>query len=1060
MRSTDPFARWGAFIYRVRWPVLVIWLVVLGVCGVLAPKASHVLKTTGIDAPKSDSGVASRILSEKFNVSALNNTFVVFRSDQLTVDNARFRRAVDRAAERVARAKGVTEVITYYDSRIAQLVSRDRHTTIMLAALKGDQGETQTYVDGVRHSLDGVTLEHYVTGNPAILRDFTKTSDKDLRRAEMFTFALVLLLLLLAFRTVVSAAVPLVLGAAAVVAATAVIYVIGSVTDTSIFALNVASMIGLGLAIDFSLIVVSRFREELAAGRDPESASAVTMATAGRSIVFSGVTVMLGMLVLTLLVDLVGVRSISLGVLLVAATAVLAGVTLLPALLGVLGHRLERLRVIPKGPPKPEREGFWYRFSRTIMRRPLAWLLASLAVLLVLAWPAHNLKMLGSTAEIIPGSTESVKGVKILDAEFGKNVLSPIQIVLTTPKKDGVFTKKFLDGLDKLSNTLAADPRASSVQSLATYMAPAPRDGRYEHLKPVYDFWPAPKLTNLKPGELAQGFFVRHFIDVWVPKGPQNPAFFGFGMFRFESGVVHRLRVTPTLQVYRPLTGRLNVRAGRTLTIWRKANFRRRFKGEQVAAGTQVTLNPGDQLVIPKLTPVTVGAAGGPAQMIAVVAFNVRPGVQPQDNWLEANPTADPFTGVMRKVIGGGLGMTFAKGETEIKLDEFRDDPHVRLPRHFHHGPEMIVVKSGTFTVFESPEMVVTAPNGRAVDAPYDTPLPLTRGGKGVVQGFGVHRSWNHQGVYAKIWSLRMIDANAPDITLVGVREIAKSFVNLDGGGDTTVINVVPRFSPYDHRQEEFVTAIRNLIIPSISGIAGAKAYVGGPTANLIDFRSDLYGKFPYLVGAVLLLTFLLLMMFFQSVFLPLKAIVLNICSILATYGVLVLIFQHGWGSGLFHFQPVNAITVITPAILFVILFSLSTDYEVFMLSRVKEYYEQTHDNEEAVAAGLQRTGGIITTAGLILIGVFGSFATAGIITIKEIGLGLAIGILIDTVIVRTIMVPATMRLAGDINWWMPVWLKRIVPKLGEGPVGEIGLAPATAVPERERIAVEEQTAE
>ena len=143
----------------------------------------------------------------------------------------------------------------------------------------------------------------------------------------------------------------------------------------------------------------------------------------------------------------------------------------------------------------------------------------------------------------------------------------------------------------------------------------------------------------------------------------------------------------------------------------------------------------------------------------------------------------------------------------------------------------------------------------------------------------------------------------------------------------------------------------------------------------------------------------------------------------------------------MFGFESINGIGVITPAILFVVMFSLSTDYEVFMLSRIKENYDRTGDNEESVATGLQHTAGIITAAGLILIGVFGSFATAGIITLKEIGLGLAIGVLIDTVLVRTIMVPTTMRLAGDVNWTMPAWLKRIVPELREGPVGDIGLA-------------------
>ncbi|MGH9174147.1 MAG: MMPL family transporter, partial [Vicinamibacterales bacterium] len=217
---------------------------------------------------------------------------------------------------------------------------------------------------------------------------------------------------------------------------------------------------------------------------------------------------------------------------------------------------------------------------------------------------------------------------------------------------------------------------------------------------------------------------------------------------------------------------------------------------------------------------------------------------------------------------------------------------------------------------------------------------------------------------------------------------------------------------------------------------------VGGNSASYQDFEEALYGRFPLLVGAVLLLTFFILMMFFQSLFLPIKAVFLNLMSILATYGALTLIFQHGYGAGLLGFESLESMSAITPAVLFVILFSLSTDYEVFMLSRVKENYHETHNNEEAVASGLQHTAGVITAAGLILIGTFGSFAVADILTVKEIGVGLAIGVLIDATIVRVIMVPATMRLAGSANWWMPAWLKSIVPELKEGPVGDIAPLP------------------
>ena len=796
------------------------------------------------------------------------------------------------------------------------------------------------------------------------------------------------------------------------------LYLIGSLADTSIFALNIASMIGLGLAIDFSLIVVSRFREELAKHKDPQLATAITMATAGRSIVYSGITVMLAMLVLTVMVDLMVIRSISLGVLLVAATALIAGVTLLPAVLGLLSFKLERLRVIPKGKPKPEEQGFWYRFSHAVMRRPVVWLSVSLAIIVVLAWPAREMKLLGATPKLLPGAAESVKGVDILNEEFGENLLSPIQIVVTTPD-EGVFTPKFLVALDRLTNSLEADPRAASVTSLATYMVAEPRDGRWSRITAKHDFAPAPDISNLEEDEVTPGVFLENTIDVWADEVPHSPGYFGFARFNFPSGADHQLKVTPTFQVYRVNTGSLTIEASGPVKLWRNADFGERDKGQDIAAGTEVTLAPGDQLTVPPQTGVRLQADEA-TEMIVAVIFHVRPGIEEQTTWLDGEPTSDPFQGIPRDVIGGGLGSNFPRGEANIKLDLSRTEAGARFPRHLHPGPELIVVESGTLTIFSSPEMVMTGADGRVKEGPFDTPIPLEPGAKAVVQGYGIHRARNAGDEEAEVWSLRVLAADKPAFALIGLREFAKTFVNLDGGNNATVINVVPRFAPYDDRQKEFVNDIRKLIVPSFAGLGDHETYVGGTTAQFMDFSDKLYDRFPFVIGAVLLLTFIVLMMFFQSVFLPLKAILMNLASILATYGVLVLIFQHGWGSDLFRFDPVGAIGVVTPAIVFVILFALSTDYEVFMLSRIKEYWNETHDNEESVARGLQHTAGVVTAAGLILIGVFGSFATAGIITIKEIGLGLAIGVLIDTVLVRTIMVPATMRLAGAANWWMP----------------------------------------
>ncbi|HEV8462205.1 MAG TPA: MMPL family transporter [Gaiellaceae bacterium] len=1031
--STDPFARLGGFIYRRRKWVLGIWLVALLVCAPLAGKANGILKAGGIEVPGSGSKDAAQILSSKFKVSALNNAAIVFHSDNLKVGDARFKSQVKAAAARVRNAEGVTNVVTYYKTLLPTLVSKDRHTTVVFASLKGDEGTTQTYIKGVRKAIGNVTLTHYVTGEAAVNHDFSVRSDKDLRKAEVLTFTLVFLLLLVTFRTLVSAFLPLLLAAGAVLSGTAGIYLIGSTTNTSVFALNVASMIGLGLAIDFSLIVVSRFREELEKRGDVEGALVMTMATAGRSILYSAVTVMLGMIVMSLLVDLMVIRSISIGVLVVAFTSLIAGLTLLPAVLALLGPRVEKWRVLPKRSEKPEEEGFWYRWSHAIMRHPWRYLSLSLGIILILALPVLQLRMLGSTPKLLPHDEESVKGLEYIDDQFGKNELQPIQIVLTTPKGK-VFTPKFLTGLDTLSNTLQADRRANGVTSLATYMAAEPRDGRYQHLKPNWDFWPAPDLSHATATNPTPGVYLKNYISVWT-KVPYSPAYFGWGIFTFPTGASHQLKVAQTLQVYRVNTGSLTVKAGKPTTLWRKADFNKRHHDQTIAAGTAVTLQKGDQLVVQPLTPVTVSNGGSEAaKVIVAVIFHVRPGTATQTSWTDSARTTDPFQGIDRDIMGGGLGYTFPKNEAHVVLDLSDTKPAARFPRHFHPGPELISVTDGTLTIFSSPEMVITRPNTPAEEGKYDEPTPMHAGAFAVVQGYGIHRAINYGKVPAEVWSLRVLDSTKPEYFLVALRPFAKQFVNLDSGNDAAVVNVVPKYDSYDPRQEAFVSDIKNVIIPSISDLSGAQASVGGQTANFEDFHDKLYGRFPYVIAAVLILTFFVLMMFFQSVFLPLKAILMNLASILATYGVLVMIFQHGWGAGIFGFKPVGAVAVITPAILFVILFALSTDYEVFMLSRIKEYWNETQDNEESVAKGLQQTGRIVTAAGLILIGVFGSFATAGIITIKEIGLGLAIGVLIDTVIVRSIMVPATMRLAGNINWVMPAWLKRFVPELHEGP--------------------------
>jgi RND superfamily putative drug exporter len=204
---------------------------------------------------------------------------------------------------------------------------------------------------------------------------------------------------------------------------------------------------------------------------------------------------------------------------------------------------------------------------------------------------------------------------------------------------------------------------------------------------------------------------------------------------------------------------------------------------------------------------------------------------------------------------------------------------------------------------------------------------------------------------------------------------------------------------------------------------------VGGGTAEIVDTVDMMYGDFPGAILLIVVATYLVLLILFRSLVLPLKAILMNTLSILASYGALVYVFQDGHFAGFFDFTPLGYVEASLPVIMFCILFGLSMDYEVFLLSRVREEWDRTGDNTASVAAGLQRSGQIITSAALIVVVVTFSFVSADVILIKALGLGIALAVALDATVVRALLVPATMRLLGKWNWWLPRSLDRVLPK-------------------------------
>jgi RND superfamily putative drug exporter len=300
--------------------------------------------------------------------------------------------------------------------------------------------------------------------------------------------------------------------------------------------------------------------------------------------------------------------------------------------------------------------------------------------------------------------------------------------------------------------------------------------------------------------------------------------------------------------------------------------------------------------------------------------------------------------------------------------------------------------------------------------------------------------------------------------------------VSSESGGDTSVVdNIVATVKrspgvaavlPTQFSQDETVAAITvfpttapdsaqtaNLVaklrakLPAVTGTSGAHAYVGGVTATYIDIGERIADRLPYFIGAVVLLSFFLLLLVFHSVLVPLTAAAMNLLSVGAAYGAIVAVFQWGWLGGLIGLENTVPIVSFIPMMMFAVLFGLSMDYQVFLLTRIREEYDVSHDTREAVVRGLSRTARVITSAALIMIFVFGAFVANMNAEVKMFGLGLAFAVLVDATIVRMVLVPSIMEILGDANWWFPRWLEWL-PRLDiEGSPRPPARTPSPAPP-------------
>ncbi len=743
--------RLGGMLYRTRWLVLFLGLLIVAGAVVFGTGLFGSLKSGGFNDPASESSRAQALLDTKLG-GATADIIILMSNNSLKATDATFTDAATKMLATLKARPEVASITSYYSTHSASLLSRDGHETFAVVQLRAkDEATKENDFKTIEPLITSPTIETKVGGNVAVNVAVNKQVSSDLERTELITFPIVAILLLIVFGSLVAASLPLIIGGVAIMGAFAILRAIAGWTDVSIYAANVVTMLGLGLAIDYALFIVTRFREELGHDKgDVKVALERTMATAGRTVAFSGLTVSTSLLGLMLFPEMF-LRSMSMGAIAATLVAMLAALTILPALLAVLGHRINALSIqslfrrkssSQRQVSSNETQGAWYRIAEMVMRRPVVVGLAVLAILVTLGLPFWRVAFSTPDVKVLASNQEARIVSDRLSRDFEQQGNSQLVIVVRTPG-DALSTAN-LARLDTYVDAIQTIPGVVSVESL-------------------------------------------------------------------------------------------------------------------------VTVNP------------------------------------------------------------------------QLSLADY--------------------------------QQLYTHP-----------------------------------------------DAN-PQLTA-----IATQLAN----GDTTKITIA--IQPADH-----TTAAENIVrqVRTIHAPVGLVPLVDGVTAYQIDLLASLRATLPYALLVMFVAVSVLLFLMTGSLLMPVKAIVLNILSLSATFGALVWIFQDGHLQNLLGFQSTGSIDATQPILIFAIAFGLSMDYEVFLLSRIKERFDETGDNRAAVSSGLQRTGWLITSAAMLMAVVFSAFGTSKIIFIQEIGIGLAIAVIIDATLVRMLLVPATMRLLGKWNWWAPAPLRAVWQRVG-----------------------------
>lgn len=1069
--------------------------------GIIGTGVNHRLDPTTLVVPGTESARGNELLREHFGDSA---PFAILLQGPPA--------AIDRQGPRLIRALREDPRVTTLSPWDTGAVKRLRPKPNRALILADFHVDVRTAVNDTVPHLNKV-LEEQIhapvratqTGYASLSRAIQEGNLKASERGELIALPFLLIILLLVFRSPIAAAIPLAFGFVTVVASRGILYFFTSWFDIDAFALTVCSMMGLALGVDYALLMVSRFREELAEGAAPIDAARITRRHAGRTVMFAGSTLLLSMIVSlfilpgSLLASLAG--TVCMVVILSISVATIAG----PAILTLVGPRVNLWRL--GGAPRGGRSRLMTMVGAAL-RKPAVAALAIGTVLLILAAPTLGLKTGPPSPEQLSKDAPARQDAELVDSAIGPGWDAPFQVVAVS--REGPITEaESIGALNEFQRRLAKTPGVQAVigpGEVTKRVEPLQRLGNAV-LSSKGNYGPVKRLGKLGRslavaaggvGQLREGITEASngagLLALGAGRAGKGAELIANGLGRATSGSERAIdaldrfakateRLTEALQT--ASLGALQVKLGLRDAIipglevnaLRRSRILEKSLNEDATKKLPELVAPAKEAeeklkeALAQLDGMTVGksdpnyAAALAAVQRAEAAVSGKDPVSgaPYDP-VPSTPEVESYAGLPAELTAleerlvddhdqaKHVADWLASAINELKRIEVGSAKLTEGLEKLHRGGEKLTggakrlakaagtLGSGLSRLSSGAEALVGGINrlgggaealaggllnGVGESAPLESGLEEASvqvlAGKARIRKQATRVGRSTPGLFnSGYFVLSALDGTPPK-----TREAVGETIDLRNSGQAATMLVVSDYSfntPGSIRLNEKL----DKDAAELGEEAGLATGVAGGAAQLNDYSHVTRARIPWVVLAITLATFLVLMVVLRALLLAVIAVALNLLTVAVAFGVLTILFHipDNWPLG-----GHNYVDAVGATMIFGLVFGLSIDYAVFLLSRMREHYDTHGDNAAAVHFGLERTAGVITGAAAIMMAVFIAFAGAPIATVSQLGIGLTVAVLLDATVVRIVLLPALMLLLGDRVWWLPKPLARVIPK-------------------------------